>query len=483
MTRALLLTLLAASLASFGGTYRWTTVPLWMGAAAVFLSSLRTIQFPVQFRTLDVALAAIAGTIALQLVPLPISVRHAISPEAGRVAATVQLLPVSVMRPLSLDPVATRHALATFTGAVLVFWTARGLFAHGGTRSITRGIAVIGGVAAALALVQRLGSPRLIYGFWEPGVTGATPLGPFINRNHFAAWLMMALPVAVGYFIAHFRIHVPDMARERHKVRALFGTSGRAVLAASVVMMFTLGVSLSRSALAGLLAAAVVGWQLSRSKGLLQAAPRGLVFAVAACIALIVLATINPDHIAARVSSTIQQTGTNRLTIWRETLPMIRDFWIGGVGAGSYAMGMLVYQQTRVPMAHLDAGGWAHFNHAHSHYLQVAAEGGLTLTAVMCVAVIALLGAARQALRSHAGEGEWIRVGALAALAGIAVQSLWETALRMPANAMLCAVIAALAVHQRSRPGGDRSAPQPLHELATPAAGAADDAPRIGPDE
>jgi hypothetical protein len=40
----------------------------------------------------------------------------------------------------------------------------------------------------------------------------------------------------------------------------------------------------------------------------------------------------------------------------------------------------------------------------------------------------------------------WIRLGALAAIAGVLVQSIWETGLRMPANAMLLAVLAALAV-------------------------------------
>jgi hypothetical protein len=40
----------------------------------------------------------------------------------------------------------------------------------------------------------------------------------------------------------------------------------------------------------------------------------------------------------------------------------------------------------------------------------------------------------------------WIRLGALAAIAGVFVQSIWETGLRMPANAMLLAVLAALAV-------------------------------------
>jgi O-antigen ligase len=112
---------------------------------------------------------------------------------------------------------------------------------------------------------------------------------------------------------------------------------------------------------------------------------------------------------------------------------------------------MLVYQQTRVAMAHLQAGGWAHFNQAHSHYLQVVAEGGVLLVLPVLIAGLSLFATIRRALATHRGEGEWIRMGAIAALAAIAVQSIWETALRMPANAILFAMAAALAAHQRSR--------------------------------
>jgi hypothetical protein len=42
----------------------------------------------------------------------------------------------------------------------------------------------------------------------------------------------------------------------------------------------------------------------------------------------------------------------------------------------------------------------------------------------------------------------WIRVGALAGMIGVAVQSIWETGLRMPANALLFAVLCAVAARE-----------------------------------
>lgn len=32
-------------------------------------------------------------------------------------------------------------------------------------------------------------------------IAAAPPFGPFINRNHFAGWMLMAIPVGLGLFI------------------------------------------------------------------------------------------------------------------------------------------------------------------------------------------------------------------------------------------------------------------------------------------
>jgi hypothetical protein len=42
----------------------------------------------------------------------------------------------------------------------------------------------------------------------------------------------------------------------------------------------------------------------------------------------------------------------------------------------------------------------------------------------------------------------WIRAGAATGLLAAAVQSLWDTGLRMPANAALAAVLAAIVTHR-----------------------------------
>ena len=113
---------------------------------------------------------------------------------------------------------------------------------------------------------------------------------------------------------------------------------------------------------------------------------------------------------------------------------------------------MFLYQQTARQVL---------FNHAHNEYLQLLSEGGAIMLAIVFAGGVLLVRAARVGLAGDHGPHRYIRIGACAALAGVAVQSIWETGLRAPANLLLAAILAALAV----RPLGRR---EPSSEI-TPA--------------
>ena len=103
---------------------------------------------------------------------------------------------------------------------------------------------------------------------------------------------------------------------------------------------------------------------------------------------------------------------------------------------------MLVYQQ-------MDRTVFV--NQAHNQYLQLLAEGGML---VAVPALLALFGFVRlfwKRLPADPSPSAWLRIGGITAMIAVAVQSCWETGLRMPANGILFAVAAAVAVH---RPAG-----------------------------
>lgn len=451
MQRWLLVLTLAGALAFFGGWYPWTTGPIFLATLLVALSNPRqTFHFSRSLRAVDRSLIAVGAAIGLQLIPLPSGLVSLLSPHAPRVRGTLRLdtgASNDAWIALSIDPRATFQALLVFGAAVLMFWSARAAFASGGLRRFCRIVAVIGLVLSIEALVQRAFTPQLIYGFWPPYTAGAQPFGPFFNRNHFAAWVMMAIPLVAGYLAARVRTRTADV-RERRRVLQIAASAGFPLMIVLGVMLIGLAAALSRSAILGLAAAAVAFKMMTRGRVESEPSHAGPLVLVGGLLAVMfLLTTVDIEQWFQRLNSTLSQTNTSRITIWRETLPVVRDFWLTGPGAGTYSMVMLLYQQSVIPMPHLRS--FAHFNQAHSHYMQVLSEGGLLLTMPVVIATVAFIRAAREALRRDRGEAIWIRAGASAALVAIAVQSIWETALRMPANALLCATLAGIVLHRR----------------------------------
>src|SRR6185295_425002 len=126
-----------------------------------------------------------------------------------------------------------------------------------------------------------------------------------------------------------------------------------------------------------------------------------------------------------------------RLAIWQATLPVVKDFWLTGTGAGTFETVMLVYQRTP---------SLFRINAAHNHYLQVAAEGGLLLGVPVAVALGLFARDGWRSLLDDRSPTGLMRIGAFSGLTGAAVQSLWETGLTTPANALLAAVLAAMVL-------------------------------------
>lgn len=456
MQRALLLLLIAASYALYAGGPRWTLVPLLILAGLTALvAPRRTFFFPREQRLLDLGLIALLVAIAIQAVPLPRGLVGVLSPAAVDVRATIEFQrdTSSTWLPLSVDPSATLDSLAIVSLGVLAFWVARGIFSFGGsTRQFCRALALIGAAAAVSALLFRATSPGLLLGTVQPEARSANPFGAFLNRNHFAGWLLLVAGPVGGYLIAHLRIHPAYRQRFRIGLKQFLVSGAMVTAMAGLVIVGVLLMTLSRSGAIGLGAAALYGWHVGRDRLRIERTNLPGVLAMVGGGLLVAVLFVDISGWSTRIEESLSVSGDrNRITIWRETLPVVRDFWLTGTGAGTYSDAMTKYQQTRVWVGSMNR--WAHFNNAHSHYVQVLAEGGLLLVLPVIVALGAIVGLGRAAVRDDKGEMQWARIGAAGGLIGMAVQSIWETSLVMPANAILCGAIAGLLLYQRPRVG------------------------------
>jgi O-antigen ligase len=333
------------------------------------------------------------------------------------------------------------HGWLATLSACLTFWIARTVVAKGGLRTLVTSLAWVGVVFVLAAFAQSGAGTHLVYGFWQPHDAGARPFGPFINRNHAGTWSVLALFLCFGCLQWRRAVSSPSRGWS-WRARLVHALDGRSLILTLATLLLTVSVAAgaSRSAMTALAAAAlfvalVAPRQPYRGRSSLWTA------AIALSAAFAVMAYADLDRLIARVDETRSLGLNQRVAIWRDTLRIVLDFPLAGVGAGNFAEAMRVYQ----------TGDRTYFwNEAHNEYLQAAAEGGLLFVAPAIVALTALLRAGWRACTRHGDQQRWMRLGAAASLVAVAVQSIWETGLALPANAMLAAVAAAILVH-RSR--------------------------------
>lgn len=454
MRRALLLLLVAASYLLLAGGPRWAFPPLLgLAALCIVVAPRATLTFPPATRALDLALLAGAGAMVVQLLPLPAAVVAWVSPQAQVLRAQTRFAvadsAAGAWLPLTIDADATAYALATFVIGVLSYWIARATFGAGGIRQFCRALGLLAAVAAVVALVQKAMAPGVLMGVIVPDTPSASPLGAFLNRNHFAAWLLMCGTVSAGYLTAHLHIHPAYRQRLRAAFTHFFASGALLLGLAVVTTIGTLLMTLSRSAAAGLGAAALTAGWLGRDRIRIERTNVPALSVLVGVAILLGAAFIDVESWMTRLQGSFGTSGEefSRLTIWRESLPIIRDFPFTGSGAGTYGAAMAQYQQTRPWVGSMQQ--WAHFNNAHSHYVQVAVEGGLLLVVPVVAALGLLMRLGLDAIRADKGEMFWVRVGAAAGLVGLAVQSIWEVALILPANAVMAGVLGGLLLHRR----------------------------------
>jgi O-antigen ligase len=442
---------------AFGAVYPWAYWP--MAIACAFLGSWGLLRSrgwrERRLRALRWALGGVGLAIGAQLIPLPLSVFKAISPNGDRFLSQYDLgysFQPPAWHALSVSVPETATTLALFLAFSCLLLGLIGLLPKLPIARLASALAFLGlaiavfGILQSAAFGEALSPP--VYGLWHPE-QGGRPFGPFVNPNHFAGWMVLTLSLTIGYFFGLSHASWEERGRrlgawlvwltrpEAGHV-ALFGLCGLAMATAVVL-------SRSRSGVVAVLVAMLVfGFRAVRQ----TAGTLPKVAAVATLLALVLgaLAWGGSDAVVAKFGrSSADMPG--RLRAWHDAAHIISDFPVVGTGLGTFGLDMLVYQSGPHDVS---------YTQAHNDYLQIAAEGGALVSsaALALVAVIVFL-AWQRGSRDHDPVVSWIRTGAAAGLTGIAAQSVVEFSLQMPGIALLFVVLLAIAVH--------RPADQALH--------------------
>jgi hypothetical protein len=215
---------------AFGAVYPWAFTPLLIAAAATgalgaFMYRRRAVSR--QTRLAFLALVCVLAAGLIQVIPLPPAALSVLSPSADAFLRNYDLAyslgAIDIGRqpwhPLSLAPRASLVGLGFLAAFTLFLAGLTRALSSSRARALAALIVAFGVVLAIVGIVQKVtlgdhawGGMK-IYGFWAPANRLSTPFGPFINKNHFAGWMLMALPLALGV----------AMGRAEHAVKHVRG--------------------------------------------------------------------------------------------------------------------------------------------------------------------------------------------------------------------------------------------------------------------
>lgn len=388
----------------------------------------------------------------LQLVPVPWSVWGSLPGRAFYADALEQVgAPESSgfgWRALSLIPTATESAWLALLPPVTVFLVAIRL----SSTQLFKLVLLFLGVATAealLGLIQYGDGPDSVFRFGNR-LMGDSTSGTYGNRNHLAGLLEMALPVGLALLAAtvgrHRPAHTSDGGRRRRRTfrqwLARFSVErlNQAALYAAASLAILLGLIFTRSR--GGVSLAMLAILLAMPAFANRLGGRnvyGLIGTFTA-VGLGLASLIGLAPVWSRF--TLQDPiADGRWKIFDATLQAIGEFFPLGSGAGTFEEVMRRFHPIDFPGVTI--------NHAHNDYLEWMLEAGLGagfLIAAWLLLYFRQWGRVWQL-------GVWTpfrfaQVGAGIALFLMMLHTLTDFNLRIPANAVFTAFLAAVFFHR-----------------------------------
>jgi O-antigen ligase len=267
----------------------------------------------------------------------------------------------------------------------------------------------------------------------------------FINKNHFAFLMEMALGLVIG---------VALMQRGRTE-RFLFYLSAAVLMWAGVVLSHSRGGLLSitvQMLFAGLLFVNFRTPEQGRRAGgtwwVRWTRSIAATTAIAGALLVIIVAGVawlGGDQLATGVETATAEIsgvdvsavneGARRRDIWYATWLMFKAHPIAGAGLGGF--------WAEAPVFHRASGALTP-QQAHNDYLELLASGGILGAALFSWFAVALIREARHSIQAGQGFQRAVSLGAIIGLVGVAVHSMVDFGLHITINALVCVVLVAM---------------------------------------
>lgn len=387
-------------------------------------------RFPVLVPSILIAL------VLLQIVPFPISLAPAFGIRAGdppgRSSFTISAAPYETVSHLLL--------LVTYLTAFYLV-----LVLSEETKSKKRmvfALLAIGVFEAFYGLIQYLTGWQQIFAYTKRFYLQEAT-GTYINRNHFAGLLEMILPFAVVFALQQVWTLRRKMYRETSLAKKILSSKEFPVCIfwffLAAVLCAALVFSRSRMGILSAFVSLIAVLALAGTSSL--PARARIVVGTLFLIGIAGLAVwIGTDPVITRFETLGDQyshPGQDRVSIWRDTLQLIRRHPILGSGLGTFTV---VYPSVQTAFLN------NFVDHAHCDYLQIATELGVPGAILVFGAIFWTLRRTIQCCRRNSEDYDrTISYACMGSIIAILLHSLADFNLYIPANALVFTIILALA--------------------------------------
>jgi O-antigen ligase/tetratricopeptide (TPR) repeat protein len=289
--------------------------------------------------------------------------------------------------------------------------------------------------------------------------------GPFVNPDHFGSYLNMVLPIAIaGVVFPTFLVR-----RNSEPFRVFCAVT---VLVASLALLL----SLSR---AGWIGAVIGFYSLVELSTFIPREKRPALFrlswkaAVPLCALALVVIIATSSLVAGgsgrqaadqRLQETLSQHRSLefRVGVWRDTLPMVRDFPLFGIGLGTF----------QDIFAHYKKPPWManSIREAHNDYLELLASTGVLGFGLLGWFLVAVGVRLYRGIRVLPPDILPVGAALTAGMSAMAFQEFFDFNLQIPANAILLTLLMALAFRlvAMTRQSNPEPRPRSLRTMALP---------------